>query len=183
MNAVNIIKYHYVRPIEDSAYPKLKGLELAGFKRQLDFLSSKYEFVTADDLINAVRFKKKLPDNSCWLTFDDGYKDHHRHVLPELLKRKIQGSFFPSVKPIVERAMLDVNSIQHILASADNINNLVSDLNSQCRNFGFTDQKLSELWQAYAVKARYDHKEAVYIKKLLKCLFGLGRHSHPLKRS
>lgn len=85
---MNIIMYHYVRPIRDSAYPKLKGLELAGFKRQLDFLSSKYEFVTAEDVINAVNFKKKLPDNSCWLTFDDGYKDHYSYVFPELLKKK-----------------------------------------------------------------------------------------------
>jgi peptidoglycan/xylan/chitin deacetylase (PgdA/CDA1 family) len=159
--------YHYVHPIKDSAYPKLKGLEFAGFKKQLDFLSSKYEFVTADDVINAVNFKKKLPDNSCWLTFDDGYKGHHSYVLPELLKRKIQGSFFPSVKPVLERIMLDTNSIHYILASAKIINDLVLDLNIQLRNFGFTNQNLDELWNTYAVPSRYDSKEVIYIKRLL----------------
>jgi hypothetical protein len=159
--------YHYVRPIRDSAYPKLKGLELAGFKRQLDFLSSKYEFVTAEDVINAVNFKKKLPDNSCWLTFDDGYKDHYSYVFPELLKKKIQGSFFPSVKPVLERIMLDTNSIHYILASAKIINDLVLDLNIQLRNFGFTNQNLDELWNTYAVPSRYDSKEVIYIKRLL----------------
>lgn len=164
---MNIIMYHYVRPIRDSAYPKLKGLELAGFKRQLDFLSSKYEFVTAEDVINAVNFKKKLPDNSCWLTFDDGYKDHYSYVFPELLEKKIQGSFFPPVKPILERVMLDVNIIHYILASAKIINDLVIDLNAQLRNFGFTNQNLSELWNSYAVESRYDSKEVIYIKRLL----------------
>lgn len=164
---MNIIMYHYVRPIKDSAYPKLKGLEFAGFKRQLDFLSSKYEFVTADDVMNAVNFKKKLPNNCCWLTFDDGYKDHHSYVLPELLKRKIQGSFFPSAKPILERVMLDTNSIHYILASAKIINDLVLDLNIQLRSSGFTNQDLSELWNSYAVPSRYDSKEVIYIKRLL----------------
>ena len=36
-----------------------------------------------------------IPENSCLLTFDDGYKDHIDYVLPELMKRKLQGSFFP----------------------------------------------------------------------------------------
>jgi peptidoglycan/xylan/chitin deacetylase (PgdA/CDA1 family) len=167
MSVINIIMYHYVRPIKNSMYPKLKGLELEGFKRQLDFLSSKYLFVTAEDVINAVNLKKKLPKNSCWLTFDDGFKDHHTHVLPELLKRKIQGSFFPPVKAIVEREMLGFNSIHFILASADNINDIVLDLNLHCRNFGFIDDDLEELWNKYAVPSRYDTKEVMYIKRLL----------------
>jgi peptidoglycan/xylan/chitin deacetylase (PgdA/CDA1 family) len=167
MSAINIIMYHYVRPIKNSAYPKLKGLELSGFKRQLDFLSSKYEFITAEDVINAVKFKKKLKDNCCWLTFDDGYKDHYTYVLPELLKRKIQGSFFPTIKATVERAMMNFNAVHYILASADNINDLVIDLNDQSRNFGFTDDDLKKLWDKYAMPSRYDPKEVMYIKRLL----------------
>jgi len=167
MSAINIIMYHYVRPIKNSAYPNLKGLELAGFKRQLDFLSSKYEFITAEDVIDAVKFKKKLKDNCCWLTFDDGYKDHYSYVLPELLKRKIQGSFFPTIKAIIERVMMNFNTVHYILASADNINDLVIDLNAQSRNFEFTDDDLKKLWDKYAIPSRYDPKEVMYIKRLL----------------
>ena len=167
MNNINIIMYHYVRPIKNSAYPKIKGLELAGFEKQLDFLSSKYYFVTAEDVIDAISLKKNLPLNSCWLTFDDGYKDHYSYVLPLLIKRKIQGSFFVPAKPIIERVMLDFNSLHFILASSDNINNLVLDLNVKCRNFGYTGEDLRKLWEKYAVPSRYDPKEVMYFKRLL----------------
>jgi peptidoglycan/xylan/chitin deacetylase (PgdA/CDA1 family) len=105
MSAIKIVMYHYVRPIKESAFPNIKGLELDGFKRQLDYLSSKYYFVTAEDVVDAVTNDKELPKDSCWLTFDDGYKDHFLYVLPELSKRKIQGSFFPPVKPVTEMVL------------------------------------------------------------------------------
>ena len=37
MSDLTIITYHYVRPIIDSKFPGIKGLEIEGFKRQLDF--------------------------------------------------------------------------------------------------------------------------------------------------
>lgn len=167
MSTINIVMYHYVRPIKESAFPNIKGLELEGFKRQLDFLSSKYCFITAEDVIDAVTNDIELPKDSCWLTFDDGYKDHFLYVLPELSKRKIQGSFFPPVKPVTERIMLDVNSIHYILASATNIIELIEILNTECRNLGITDDELHRLWLEYAVASRYDTKEVIYVKRIL----------------
>ena len=38
MSNLTIVIYHYVRKIKNSNYPKIKGLEIAGFKRQLDYL-------------------------------------------------------------------------------------------------------------------------------------------------
>ena len=35
---ITIVMYHYVRPILNSKYPGLKGLELKSFQRQLDYL-------------------------------------------------------------------------------------------------------------------------------------------------
>ena len=167
MSAINIVMYHYVRPIKESAFPNIKGLELDGFKKQLDYLSSKYCFITAEDFVDAVTNDKELPKDSCWLTFDDGYKDHLLYVLPELNKRKIQGSFFPPVKPVTERIMLDVNSIHYILASATNIIELIENLNTECRNLGITDEELHRLWLEYAVASRYDTKEVIYVKRIL----------------
>lgn len=167
MSQINVVMYHYVRPIKESPYPKIKGLELDGFKRQLDYLSKKFTFVTAENVIDAAINGKNLPNDSCWLTFDDGYKDHFSYVLPELVDRKIQGSFFPPVKPIMERVMLDVNSIHFILASATNLDNLISDLNTECRNLGHTEEEMSNLWREYAVPSRYDTKEVIYVKRLL----------------
>lgn len=167
MSQITIIMYHYVRPIKGSSWPEIKGLELEGFRRQLDYLLANFKVITAEDVINAVMFGEALPSNSCWLTFDDGYKDHLSYVLPELLKRKIQGSFFVPVKPIMERRMLDVNSVHHILASTHEVASLVSDLNNELRSSGFTEPELITYWNQYAVSNRYDSKEVVYFKRIL----------------
>lgn len=167
MSLINIVMYHYVRPIKDSSYPKIKGLELEGFQRQLDYLALKSTFITAEDLIDAATKGKRLPDNACWLTFDDGYKDHFKYVLPELSKRNIQGSFFPPVKPITERVMLDVNSVHYILASASDIDDLMESFTYECRRVGVTEVELQKLWVEYAVASRFDPKEVIYIKRLL----------------
>ena len=98
MNKLTIIMYHYVREIENSKYPKIKGLEFSAFKRQLDFLENNFEIIDVQKLLDFASSSKNLPENSCLLTFDDGYKDHIEYVLPELLKRKIQGSFFPTFR-------------------------------------------------------------------------------------
>ena len=43
MSNLTIVMYHYVRPIKESKFPGIKGLELEGFKRQLDYLSENQE--------------------------------------------------------------------------------------------------------------------------------------------
>ena len=72
--------------------------------------------------------EKELPKNACYLTFDDGFKDHFKYVMPELLKRNIQGSFFPPSMAVKNQELLDVHAIHFILASSKNINSLFIDL-------------------------------------------------------
>lgn len=48
MTDLTIIMYHYVRPIVGSKFPGIKGLELEGFKRQLDYLESHFEIVSPE---------------------------------------------------------------------------------------------------------------------------------------
>jgi len=88
MSNLTIIIYHYVREIKRSNYPKIKGLEIEGFKRQLNYLEKHYNIINPKDLINNT--ESKLRGNSCLLTFDDGLKDHIDYVLDELNKRKIK---------------------------------------------------------------------------------------------
>lgn len=167
MSQVSIIMYHYVREIKSSKYPKIKGLEISGFRRQLDYLINNYNIITADDVINFVKYGINLPEKACLLTFDDGYKDHINFVLPELLKRNLQGSFFPPVKPVVEREILDVNRIHFILASTNNISDLINDVNKLCIEHGVTPAKLSYLKSQYAISSRYDSADVMYVKHVL----------------
>ena len=176
MNKLTIITYHFVREIENSKYPKIKGLEFSAFKRQLDFLENNYKIIDVQKLLDFASSGKNLPENSCLLTFDDGYKDHIEYVLPELLKRKIQGSFFPTFGPIIERDMLDMNCAQFILACCSDYEELVNLLNQLCLGNGIDEKELNNFWDImdtkeyiaiYGVANRFDPKETIYIKRLL----------------
>ena len=78
--------YHYVRPIKNSKYYKIKGLEIDGFKRQIEFFEKKFHFITIEELLDSAYSNKTIPKNSILLTFDDGFKDHFSHVFPILKK-------------------------------------------------------------------------------------------------
>ncbi len=162
------VMYHYVRQIKNSNYPNLKGLEFDGFKRQLDFLSSNYEVISADQLIGYVTGEvNDFPKNACLLTFDDGYKDHIEYVLPELLKRKMNACFFPPVQPIEENTLLDVNSIHFILASATDPTQLFNDLLKELRLRGFSETFLNQSIAKLAKPNRYDPAEVIFFKRML----------------
>ena len=167
MSDITIVMYHYVRKIEKSKYPKIKGLEFSSFCRQLDYLNDNYKIIKVEEIINCLKTGEKLPPKSCWLTFDDGYKDHFSFVLPELLNRKLQGSFFPPVKPITEKKIIDVNKIHFILACAGDFKILCSDLNSLCAEHGIDHRDLSLYKTKHAIPSRYDTAEVQYIKRML----------------
>ena len=171
-NQLSIVMYHYVRPIKKSKFPRIKGLEFCSFKKQLDYFSTKYNFITAEQLIAHSLGDNKLPQNPCYLTFDDGFKDHIRYVMPELLKRKIQGSFFIPTNAIEKRELLEVNAIQFILASSKNINEVFREINSMCLDLGLTKSKLNLLFNIYSVPLRYangniDSAKTIYCKRML----------------
>jgi peptidoglycan/xylan/chitin deacetylase (PgdA/CDA1 family) len=167
MNELNIIMYHYVREIKNSKYPKIKGLEISGFRRQLDYFTDNFNIIKAEDVINFVKNGANLPERSCLLTFDDGYKDHLIFVLPELLKRNLQGSFFPPVRPVIEREILDVNRIHFILASTNNFADLVNDVNKLSIEHGITTSELNYFKSQYAIPSRYDTADVMYVKHVL----------------
>ena len=167
MSNLTIVMYHYVRPIHESEFPGIKGLELEGFKRQLDFLEENYSIVTTEQVIAAVTKGKKLPKHACWLTFDDGYKEHYIHVLPELIKRNLSGAFFPPRVVIEEDKLLDVNAIHHILSKMSNIKLLVSDLYEHCLNNGVSQVQLSNYYKEFGIVNRWDDADTIFIKRML----------------
>jgi peptidoglycan/xylan/chitin deacetylase (PgdA/CDA1 family) len=169
---LTIIMYHYVRPIKDSKFPRIKGLEFSSFKKQLDYLSKNYTFVSLDQLIESLLGRNDLPKNACHLTFDDGFKDHVKYVMPELLIRNIRGSFFPPANAIEKKELLEVHAIQFILASSKNIDEVFSEINSISLDLGLTKPKLNFLFNIYGVPLRYsngsvDSAKTIYCKRML----------------
>lgn len=167
MSGLTIITYHYVRPIIDSEFPRIKGLEIEGFKRQLDFLQKNYSMVSTDQVIDRIINNKPLPLKACWLTFDDGYKEHYKYVFPELVNRNLSGAFFVPSSPIKEHKMLGINSIHHILASVKDVNILVKDLKNLCIKFGLSKNEISEYHKKYAIPNRFDNAETKFFKNML----------------
>jgi peptidoglycan/xylan/chitin deacetylase (PgdA/CDA1 family) len=167
---LTIVMYHYIRDIRNSAYPRLKGLDIASFKRQLDFLQSSYTMVRLADLRACIQESKPLPVKACWLTFDDGYRDHYEYVFPELLSRGIEGAFFPPSKPITDREILDANKIHFILARVKNVEAIVADLKAAFFAHDLVDvmgKSFEALWSELAKPNRFDSGDVIFVKRLL----------------
>ena len=173
MNKLYIAMYHYVRDLQNSRYPDIKGLDVSLFKKQISFFKEHFNPVTIEEAIAAYDEGYKLPENALLLTFDDGYIDHFTTVFPILHENKIQGSFFIPGKTFTENVLLDVNKIHFILACAP-INELYSDVlkyvDYVIENKEYTDKTKKELIEEYAVANRFDPKEVIFIKRLLQAV-------------
>ena len=167
MNELTIVMYHYVRPIKKSGYPQLKGLELDSFLRQLDYLYEEYNIVSQEDVLASIKYKKSLPSKACWLTFDDGYKDHYKYVLPALTNKGISAAFFPPRDAIIERDILDVNSVHFILSVCQNLENLIKNIHDYALESGLTQERIDEYRQIYCRPNRFDDGLTIYVKRLL----------------
>ena len=83
--------YHYVRPIKNSVYPRVKGLEIDAFTQQINYFKKNFHVLTASEFIDGLINQKEIKENSVLLTFDDGLKDHFLHVSSILQKNELQG--------------------------------------------------------------------------------------------
>lgn len=166
---VSIIMYHYIRDLQHSRYPEIKGLDIALFKEQIKYLKKHYHFITMEMLIDSIDNNSALPEKSVLLTFDDAYKDHFNYVFPLLNKYKIQGSFFPPVKSITEHSVLDVNKIHFILASEEDKSKIITEIKNELKKFrkDYNLESDSFYYDKLAQPSRYDPADVIFIKRLL----------------
>ena len=113
-----IVMYHYVRPIKNSRFPGIKGLEASDFEEQASYFTKHNAIVSLNDVYDAIYSGGALHPNALLLTFDDGYLDHYQYALPVLEKHEIKGCFYPPLCAVRERKMLSVNKIHFILSCA-----------------------------------------------------------------
>ncbi len=165
-HSINIIMYHYVRPIKNSQYPKLKGLELNKFYSQIQYLKKRCNILSHNEIFEVLKSKKIPKKPSILLTFDDGYKDHYKYVFPYLKKNKIYGSFYAPVKTSQNKTILDVNKIHFILEKENNSDKIYKEIKDIIRKKfkkNINDFNLSNI----NLSSRYDNKITTLIKKLL----------------
>lgn len=168
--SLTIVMYHYVRDPALSRYPAVKARTLEAFRGQLDHIAANYEVVTAARVAAATRGEEDLPDNACWLTFDDGYLDHYRNVFPLLEARGWEGAFFAPARPILEGRVLDVNKIHFILASEPDAAKIVEALRRQvekAREQGADLRPWDDYVAEYMTECHLDTPEVLFIKLML----------------
>jgi len=166
---LTIVTYHYVRELQNSRYPTIKGRDIAEFKAQLDHIERHFEVVSSADVVGACKGENELPRNALWLTFDDGYLDHFVNVLPLLHARKLHGAFFPTVNTVVRGELLDVNKVHFIRAAQPDTGPIIAAMKSHIDARGGQDgvEPFEAYWQAHARPGRYDPAEVMFMKAVL----------------
>lgn len=168
-NKLYIAMYHYTRDLVHSRYSKIRGLDVRLFREQLGYMTTHFNIVTMEQVIDVADGKSMLPENALLLTFDDGYIDNYTFAMPLLEEYGVQGSFFISGKTFDTHQLLDVNKIHYILACAD-INRLVTDVKNKMdyyRGNDFDFESTEELFKKYAIANRWDSKETIFVKRML----------------
>lgn len=77
-------------------------LKKAKFLKQINYLYNNFNLISIDDAL----FGNSIPENSCVLTFDDGYKSMLTHVYPILKHRNIPFTVYVSSGPVAKRTLL-----------------------------------------------------------------------------
>lgn len=166
--ALTIVMYHYIRDFSRTRYPGIKGLDVGGFRRQLDYLEQAYNIVRMEEVMAALFGDVDLPPDAALLTFDDGYREHFDTAFPILHDRGLQGSFFPPVAPVRDGALLNVNRVHFILASVASAASLGAAVDDAVRAADDPDVGSVEAYRAeWAHSSRFDDAETIYVKRML----------------
>lgn len=161
------LMYHFVRPLGTSRYPAIKGRSLADFKGQLNYLRKNFHLCSPVDVFYCLRIGQRIPENWVLLTFDDGYSDHFRYVLPVLHEAKVSALFFPPVSVVLDRKLLDVNKIHFILAACPTVERVYHRLIKLLGENGLDAEDIESLRQKYSQANRFDGPETIFIKRVL----------------
>lgn len=165
---IYIVMYHYVREVKHSNYPNLKALELNEFKKQISFFKKNFNFIDQNNLEEIISSKKIPNKPSILLTFDDGLIDHYKYVFPILLKNKISGCFYPSIRALKQNEVLEVNKIQFILEKEKDRKKILSEIEANL--IKLSGEKLEKFYNKIKQWSRFDDKDTFFIKQLLQHL-------------
>jgi peptidoglycan/xylan/chitin deacetylase (PgdA/CDA1 family) len=111
------LNHHYVRPSFDSPFPGIHGVTPEELEAQLRILGSLGEFVSGEEIGEAVRGRHPLPERALVLTFDDGLREQYDHALPILERLGIPALFFVNTAPVAGGTVCAVHKVHLVRAS------------------------------------------------------------------
>jgi len=93
---VPVLFYHHIQP-QSQAIDKgqtATSVNNEVFDQQIQYLISRgYTFLTAKELVDALRTKSQVPAKSIVVTLDDGYLDSYQYAYPIFKKYNIKANF------------------------------------------------------------------------------------------
>lgn len=157
------------------------------FEKELDFMLKYYQPISMNELKKHISEEKAFKRPSFHLSFDDGLREVHEIVMPLLLKKGIQATFFLNSSFIDNKELFYRYKVSLIIDSIKNEKNSNSVI-SQLLKFRYKDiSKINQLGKEYGVN--FEHfleKEHPYlnssqVKDLIQNGFSIGAHSkdHP----
>ena len=119
MQRLVIVTYHYIRDLPNTPFPKIKGLLTEEFRKQIDYLVSRYDMASWDSVLDFLHGDYIPKRDICYLTFDDGLKDHYMNVMPILLEKGVMGTFFPITTCLEESRVTSVHKNHFLMAKLE----------------------------------------------------------------
>ena len=166
---MKIVTYHYVRD-KSVNYPYLNVLTKKNFIDQIKFINKKYDILTPEEANYKIKNKIRFKPNQTWLTFDDGYKEHYKFVLPLLQRLKIKASFYPSNLSDRLVKVMNVNKVQFILSKFKNKKKLFDEI----KNIYMENFELENFNKLFSKNISSFNKFDNPLTKQIKFIFSIG---------
>ncbi len=138
---VPILMYHSIEKESDD-YLTVKSSD---FEQQIRHLSSSYNIIQVQDILNAIEIKEAVPPNSIAITFDDAYENNFTYALPILQRHSVKAVFFVIANYIGNYNLWNCKApklIRHM--TVENIK-LLKTLGHEIGNHTLTHQRLTKL--------------------------------------
>lgn len=108
---VPIMMYHHVNNREFEA----EDITPENFRKQMNFLKKyRYNVISLDELVNAVRFGRSLPRNSVAIAFDDGNEDNYTEAFPILKEFGFPATFFISPAFTTQKGFMNWGQLREL---------------------------------------------------------------------
>ena len=112
-----ILVYHRVLDLNSnfSFDSSLVSSSVDNFKRQMQYLSEKYNVISLEKFIEYHKKKISPPKNSVVITFDDGYRDNYEHVYPILKKYRLPAAVFIATDAVEKNELFWWDRVAYIV--------------------------------------------------------------------